>query len=209
MQSVFFSPDSTCPRTAPELYQTAAVFISLSLGVWFTILFGYVLPFICVIVILTRNGYAPTSDMPAWGNVFPSSNRGAPDGTIDLLKVIQYEESNETECCVSWLLVQFNFVAHFVNFLLTSPSFRMSSQICMEEFQADDVIVMTDCKHVFHRKCCQEWLQHSRTCPVCRTDLADPPTIITPISSNQLDHELIAAEEGIAIGLDRPIRSNT
>jgi len=83
MQSVFFSPDSTCPRTAPELYQTAAVFISLSLGVWFTILFGYVLPFICVIVILTRNGYAPTSDMPAWGKVFPSSNRGAPDGTID------------------------------------------------------------------------------------------------------------------------------
>lgn len=170
MKSVFFSPESSCSRTAPELYQTAAVFISLSLGVWFTIVFGYAIPFICVIVILTRNGYAPTSDMPAWGNVFPSANRGAPEGTVDLLKIISYEETTEVECC-----------------------------ICMDEFQPGDIIVTTDCKHVFHRKCCQEWLLNSRTCPVCRTDLANPTSISPNNNSSPLDHELVSIEEGIAI----------
>lgn len=168
LTSVFLSPESQCRRTAPQLYQTATVFVSLTLGAWSVVLFGYVIPFICVIIILTRNGYVSTSDMVAWGNVFPNGSRGAPEGTIDLLKVISMDEAPEAECC-----------------------------ICMEEFEPDDVIVMTDCKHIFHKSCCKEWLQQSTTCPVCRTDLTSPPS--DPNNVENGDSLLVAAEEGIAI----------
>mmetsp|Transcript_25313 Transcript_25313/g.51491 ORF Transcript_25313/g.51491 Transcript_25313/m.51491 type:complete len:160 (-) Transcript_25313:2544-3023(-) len=46
-------------------------------------------------------------------------------------------------------------------------------QICMSEFLAGEVIVVTPCEHIFHKRCCNEWLQHSRTCPYCRADLPD------------------------------------
>lgn len=168
VKSVFFSPNSKCRQTAPELFQTATVFISLSLGAWCTILFGYVLPFICVIVVLTRNGYAPTGDMAAWGNVFPTTQRGAPEGTIDMLTQVSPNEITETECI-----------------------------ICMEEFEANDAIVMTECKHVFHKTCCQEWLLQSCTCPVCRTDITAPSG--DSDNTRTSDNTLIAAEQGFAV----------
>merc|ERR1712071_86813 len=58
------------------------------------------------------------------------------------LTVVSFEDTPESECC-----------------------------ICMEDFTSGDYIVMTECKHVFHRSCCQEWLLQSSTCPVCRTDI--------------------------------------
>ena len=102
IKSVFPSSNSTCSQTAPELYQTAAVFISLSIGAWCTILFGYIIPFICVIIVLTRNGYSPTNDVGGWGSVFSTGSTGAPEGTIDLLKEVSLEDITETECCVSF-----------------------------------------------------------------------------------------------------------
>ena len=41
------------------------------------------------------------------------------------------------------------------------------------EYAAGEVIVVTPCEHVFHKRCCHEWLQHSRTCPNCRTDVPE------------------------------------
>jgi hypothetical protein len=41
----------------------------------------------------------------------------------------------------------------------------------MSEFVPDEEIVSTECDHLFHKKCCEEWLRKSRTCPVCRTDI--------------------------------------
>ena len=46
----------------------------------------------------------------------------------------------------------------------------------MMEYKEGEVIVATPCEHVFHKRCCQEWLQLSRTCPVCRKDLPDALT---------------------------------
>jgi hypothetical protein len=53
IQSVFMSPNSTCPSTAPELYQSSAVFVSLSIAAWSTILLGYLVPFCFVATLLT------------------------------------------------------------------------------------------------------------------------------------------------------------
>lgn len=54
----------------------------------------------------------------------------------------------------------------------------------MCEFDAEDDIVSTECNHVFHKSCCEEWFNHARTCPVCRQDV--PSTL-------NLSFEAIAA----------------
>ncbi len=45
------------------------------------------------------------------------------------------------------------------------------SKICMVDFVEDDEIVGTECSHIFHKQCCEEWLRYARTCPICRTDI--------------------------------------
>ena len=78
---------------------------------------------------------------------FPAaySNNGAPAGTIHQLRTVLFHEfppHYPSECC-----------------------------ICMTEFVDGDTIVATECDHVFHKRCCQEWLKQARTCPVCRMDI--------------------------------------
>ena len=159
IRSVFFEDDSTCHETAPELYQPSAVFIILSISAWSIVVLGYLVPFCFVAMLLTWNGYTPASDrelandtagvaaMGPFGGVFPAaySNAGAPPGCMDQLRVVLLEEFPEDypqECC-----------------------------ICMGDFCPGEVIVATACEHVFHKRCCQEWLRQARTCPVCRTDI--------------------------------------
>lgn len=46
--------------------------------------------------------------------------------------------------------------------------------VCLEKFGRGDVIVRTCCSeegHVFHRGCLYNWLQSSRSCPLCRRTL--------------------------------------
>lgn len=155
VKSVYFSPESTCPDSAPEFFSAAAAFVTLSLAAWSTIVVGYLFPFCFVAIILTRNGYSPSADIEggeeainaAIPGVFPNyhANSGAPPGCIDRLQVImlhEFPDDYPRECC-----------------------------ICMSDFSEGEVIVVTNCEHVFHKRCCQEWLQQARTCPVCRTDL--------------------------------------
>lgn len=150
-------PESSCRVTAPELFQSSVVFVTLTLAAWATIILGYLVPFCFVATLLTLNGYNPseaddgavvgTSPIP--GGVFPSaySSNGAPPGTIELLREVDLDECGEQECC-----------------------------ICMEDFRtgrhnADDAIVITDCGHILHKNCTSVWLRQARTCPVCRTDI--------------------------------------
>lgn len=46
-----------------------------------------------------------------------------------------------------------------------------SCVVCLSEFDAcDEIRGMTNCKHVFHRWCIDQWIEHGRkNCPVCRT----------------------------------------
>jgi hypothetical protein len=146
--SVFLEDETTCRRTAPELFQSSAAFVSLSIAAWSTIVLGYLVPFCFVATLLTLNGYTPSSDNQRDGSppftVFPTS-MGAPPGCVDELRIVMLEEfpaDYPMECC-----------------------------ICMENFTGAEVIVETECNHVFHKQCCREWLRQARTCPVCRMDI--------------------------------------
>jgi hypothetical protein len=105
-----------------------------------------------VAALLTYNGYNPSTHVNedehgASQAVFPAaySTTGAPSGCIDQMQLLRMEDFPDDyprECC-----------------------------ICMEDFNEQQLIVETACKHVFHKQCCREWLRTARTCPVCRTDI--------------------------------------
>mmetsp|Transcript_21249 Transcript_21249/g.27402 ORF Transcript_21249/g.27402 Transcript_21249/m.27402 type:complete len:670 (+) Transcript_21249:171-2180(+) len=151
VRSVFYEKDSTCSKTAPELYQTSKVFVCLSIAAWASVVFVYLLPFFFIAVFLTQNGYLPPSTIRERNDVLGGRGAlfarsvGAPPDCIDRLRRIKVEEfpnNYPKECC-----------------------------ICMVDFQSSDEIVATECDHVFHKQCCQEWLRQACTCPVCRTDI--------------------------------------
>jgi len=61
VKSAFFDKDSTCNKTAPELYQTSPIFISLSVAAWGTVIFGYLIPFCCAFILITRKNDTTTA----------------------------------------------------------------------------------------------------------------------------------------------------
>ncbi|KAG1334603.1 E3 ubiquitin-protein ligase [Cocos nucifera] len=47
--------------------------------------------------------------------------------------------------------------------------------VCLSEFSDDDTLrLLPRCCHVFHADCIDAWLASHVTCPVCRSNLADP-----------------------------------
>jgi len=139
-----------CPSAAAGLFITTRVFVCITLAGFTTVIFGCFIPFIIVTFLLTRNGYSPSIDDRNGGifeqyGVFPSRQRGAPADFINRLRTVEFAdflESYERECC-----------------------------ICIAAFGDGDTIVATECEHVFHKQCCEEWLRNARTCPICRADM--------------------------------------
>merc|ERR1719215_132004 len=139
----FVSDCNTCPDTAPDLYKATRSFvIVLVLCLGLLVLPLLFLP--CIYLWLVRSGaLSPGVVM----------NQAAPPDVLEHLTCIEYDPAsfddtmNPRECC-----------------------------ICMNEFgdeeTGDDVIVRTECGHVFHKACLGGWLATSRHCPLCRENLA-------------------------------------
>ena len=154
-----FVRESTCYNTAPELFLASAVFMCISLLAWMLIIVGYIIPYVTVAVLLTRNGYFPNADFDDLNDI-EGNRRGrligilpnnlsnpAPPECVEKLRVIMYDEINDSsqkECC-----------------------------ICLQDYAPGDGIVATPCDHVFHKQCCKEWLNLSRSCPICRRDIVE------------------------------------
>ena len=166
LNSVFLDSGSTCLHTAPELFKSSTAFVSLSIAAWTTIILGYLVPFCFVAVLLTLNGYTPPTGNQRDGTaspftVFPTA-MSAPPGCVDQLQMLTLEEfpaDYPMECC-----------------------------ICMEKFTGVEVIVETECNHVFHKQCCREWLRQARSCPVCRMDI--PAALENPEQRQRRGHRL-------------------
>ena len=54
----------------------------------------------------------------------------------------------------------------------SSLSDTTNCHICLEEYEDDDEIAQTPCKHLFHKNCIFSWFKRFfTTCPSCRYDL--------------------------------------
>ena len=212
ISSVFLSHGSECARTASKLFNTTRVFVSISIAAWMLVLFGYFIPFCIVAVMLTRNGYSPASEDDQNGRnfgVFPLSNvnNSAPSICIDLLGTLRLEDFSEDyprECCVSRTFSYNHYIScPPLNVFLLETAYL---QICMTDFVANDTIVVTKCEHVFHKGCCEEWLRHARTCPVCRTDIPESLNI-TEEEEENIPHNSSLAQDGLLFSRG-PFRSS-
>ncbi|XP_058739908.1 brassinosteroid-responsive RING protein 1-like [Vicia villosa] len=59
-----------------------------------------------------------------------------------------------------------------VNFRdLAEDSKSVECAVCLNEFAGEEEIrCMTNCKHIFHKRCVDSWIDHDqKTCPLCRT----------------------------------------
>lgn len=91
-------------------------------------------------------------------NGFLTTSRGAKTGTLEAMEVIEYnpemfaatddpsDSRPQKECC-----------------------------FCLDEYDADMVIIRTPCQHIMHRDCLARWLQTSHFCPICRADVEEAP----------------------------------
>tara|TARA_B110000858_G_C17369429_1_gene278826 strand:- start:19 stop:513 length:495 start_codon:yes stop_codon:yes gene_type:complete len=47
-----------------------------------------------------------------------------------------------------------------------------SCSVCLEIFNNEDIIKQLKCKHIFHKKCLEPWLNNNNNnCPLCRRDI--------------------------------------
>lgn len=45
--------------------------------------------------------------------------------------------------------------------------------VCQEHYVADDMVLQLPCKHCFHSDCIGQWLQGSKMCPVCMSEVEE------------------------------------
>jgi hypothetical protein len=43
--------------------------------------------------------------------------------------------------------------------------------ICFEDFVSNDKVMLTECKHLFHTTCMENWFKQKMNCPICRKTL--------------------------------------
>jgi hypothetical protein len=44
--------------------------------------------------------------------------------------------------------------------------------ICLDDFEKDSNVLITKCKHLFHKDCCDTWLKnYSVKCPICKSKI--------------------------------------
>ena len=54
---------------------------------------------------------------------------------------------------------------------LKNDSLIKECAICFEDINIDEKIIKLPCKHYYHKLCLLPWIDISKTCPICRTDI--------------------------------------
>lgn len=67
------------------------------------------------------------------------------------------------------VVVEFNSIKY--ENLENNTSYDVKCMICLEEFESDLEVVLTDCTHIFHLDCLKEWIRYKKECAVCRNEI--------------------------------------
>jgi len=144
---------ATCSRTSPELHSFVSWFSSLAaLGHGMHLCVTQLLA--SVVLCLARSSVWRPLILALAGRGLLRAPGGASPGTIDTFDLVEYSSEvfadpddaddvrPQAECC-----------------------------ICLQAYDSLKEIRRTPCGHYMHRECLGMWLQTSRTCPTCRSDL--------------------------------------
>lgn len=93
--------------------------------------------------------------------------RKAPKGALDQLLSYVYKEHKEL-------------------FGDDDDKYFTECPICLSEWDDNDIIIVLNCGHCFHRHCIACWFDSERTCAFCRQDVVDCPGRSSSTSSRQV-----------------------
>lgn len=48
---------------------------------------------------------------------------------------------------------------------------NLECSICLNNFSNDNKGYQIKCEHIFHKDCIEEWMERSKTCPICRINI--------------------------------------
>ena len=57
---------------------------------------------------------------------------------------------------------------------IKNNNIELECSICLEKMdKGNDIVSLDICDHIYHEKCIREWLNKSRICPLCRSNVDD------------------------------------
>jgi len=93
-----------------------------------------------------------------------------PDADIDAMSTVDYRDGAEVR---------------IRNDTIILGEQSRTCSICLEDFVADEKLLITGCKHYYHDDCIRPWLRCNASCPLCNQD----PRINTSNSNTTTDSE--------------------
>jgi len=133
----------TCPKTNPELFQYAKMYLIYQSVVWALMVFMSC-GLVSLVFWMHRNGLLEAG---------PGPGSAARPGLVQDLETVNYTRELFSDCQED------------------DPQ-PPECSICQEEFVEQEEIKKTPCAHFFHESCLQEWLEnYAKSCPLCREDL--------------------------------------
>ncbi|ETO23050.1 FYVE-type zinc finger-containing protein [Reticulomyxa filosa] len=107
----------------------------------------------------------------------PYQNPNAlPKRILDRLPIFEYHptpdkdksDTTEDKTCRSFA----NFCFVFILIKITIQYNTIQYTVCLVEFEKGDQLRLIPCFHRYHKECIDRWLQISRKCPFCKTDIS-------------------------------------
>lgn len=81
------------------------------------------------------------------------------------------ESFEESQDCLKRTddIVEFNFTKY--ENLKNEEKNDLKCIICLEDFEANSDVSLTECNHIFHYECLKEWIRYKKECAVCRNEI--------------------------------------
>jgi len=161
---VLISRSHTCQHTCKTLYTFVDWFSAFMLVFTFLRFVGGAL---CIIIF--QLWFSGNGDLPDWMlSILQKQNAASPD-TINKIETVAYDAG-----------------------LFADPEDPQDDRpagecsICLQAYDGDLEIKRTECGHLCHTACLEEWLRRARTCPTCRKDLEEVSEAV-PRGETELD----------------------
>ena len=55
----------------------------------------------------------------------------------------------------------------YISYILRNLNECQECVICLEDMKNNDEIILTECFHMYHKKCLIDWFERSEVCPIC------------------------------------------